>query len=149
MQIILLDKVDNLGKLGDTVNVKAGYARNYLIPYGKAVPATKKNISFFKMRCAEIQAKLEKNLSIAKKRAEKINELKIITIASKAGNEGKLFGSISGRDIAEVVTEKGVTITKNEVCLPDGVLRTVGQHEVILKFHNDVLVKLNINIIPK
>ncbi|WMY96292.1 MAG: 50S ribosomal protein L9 [Arsenophonus sp.] len=149
MQIILLDKVENLGKLGDTVNVKSGYARNYLIPYGKAVLATKKNISFFKMRYAEIQAKLEEILSIAKKRAEKINELKIITIAAKVGNEGKLFGSISSRDIAEVVTEKGITITKNEVFLPNGVLRTVGQHEVILKFHNDVLVKLNINIISK
>ncbi|WMY96917.1 MAG: 50S ribosomal protein L9 [Arsenophonus sp.] len=149
MQIILLDKIENLGKLGDTVNVKAGYARNYLIPYGKAVPATKKNIDFFKMRYAEIQAKLENILHIAKKRAEKINELKIITIASKVGSEGKLFGSISGRDIAELITKKGIKIAKNEVFLPNGVLRTVGQHEVILKLHNDVLVKLNIDIIPK
>ncbi|WP_348666175.1 50S ribosomal protein L9 [Arsenophonus symbiont of Ornithomya chloropus] len=149
MQIILLDKVENLGKLGDTVDVKAGYARNYLIPHGKAVPATKKNISFFKKRYADMQVKLANILSIAKKRAEKINELKTITIASKAGNEGKLFGSIGSRDIVEAVTEKGISITKNEVCLPHGVLRTVGQHEVTLQFHNDVLVKLNINIIPK
>ncbi|WMY95139.1 MAG: 50S ribosomal protein L9 [Arsenophonus sp.] len=149
MQIILLDKVDNLGKLGDTVNVKPGYARNYLIPYGKAVSATKKNISLFKKRYSEMQAKLANILSIAKKRAEKINELKIITIASKVGNEGKLFGSISSRDIAEAVTEKGIMVTKNEVCLPNGVLRTIGKHEVILQFHNDVLVTLNINIVPK
>ena len=94
MQVILLDKVANLGSLGDQVNVKAGYARNFLVPQGKAVPATKKNVEFFEVRRAELEAKLADVLSAANARAEKINALGSVTIASKSGDEGKLFGSI-------------------------------------------------------
>lgn len=104
MQVILLDKVANLGSLGDQVNVKAGYARNFLVPQGKAVPATKKNVEFFEARRAELEAKLADVLSAAEARAEKINALETVTIASKAGDEGKLFGSIGTRDIADAVT---------------------------------------------
>lgn len=115
MQVILLDKVANLGSLGDQVNVKAGYARNFLVPQGKAVPATKKNIEFFEARRAELEAKLAEVLAAANARAEKINALETVTIASKAGDEGKLFGSIGTRDIADAVTAAGVEVAKSEV----------------------------------
>lgn len=101
MQVILLDKVANLGSLGDQVNVKAGYARNFLVPQGKAVPATKKNVEFFEARRAELEAKLAEVLGAANARAEAINALGTVTIASKSGDEGKLFGSIGTRDIAD------------------------------------------------
>ena len=118
MQVILLDKVANLGSLGDQVNVKAGYARNFLVPQGKAVPATKKNVEFFEARRAELEAKLADVLAAANARAEAINALGTVTIASKAGDEGKLFGSIGTRDIADAVTAAGVKVAKSEVRLP-------------------------------
>ncbi|MFV9996638.1 MAG: 50S ribosomal protein L9 [Arsenophonus endosymbiont of Dermacentor nuttalli] len=149
MQIILLDKVANLGSLGDKVVVKAGYARNFLIPQGKAVPATKKNIEFFEARRAELEAKLADVLAVAEARAEKINSLATVTITSKAGDEGKLFGSIGTRNIAQAVTTAGVEVAKSEVRLPNGVLRTVGQHEVHFQVHSDVFAKLNVNIIAE
>ncbi|PAV01411.1 50S ribosomal protein L9 [Arsenophonus sp. ENCA] len=149
MQIILLDKVANLGSLGDKVDVKAGYARNYLVPLGKAVPATKKNVEFFEARRAELEAKLADVLAFAEGRAEKINSLATVTIASKAGDEGKLFGSIGTRDIAQAVTAAGVEVMKSEVRLPNGVLRTVGEHEVHFQVHSDVFAKLNVNIIAE
>ncbi|WGO83778.1 50S ribosomal protein L9 [Arsenophonus apicola] len=149
MEIILLDKVANLGSLGDKVDVKAGYARNYLVPQQKAVPATKKNVEFFEARRAELEAKLADVLDAAKARAEKINSLATVTIASKAGDEGKLFGSIGTRDIAQAVTAAGVEVAKSEVRLPNGVLRTVGEHEVHFQVHSDVFAKLNVNIIAE
>lgn len=149
MQIILLDKVANLGSLGDKVDVKAGYARNYLVPLGKVVPATKKNVEFFEARRAELEAKLADVLAVAEGRAEKINSLATVTIASKAGDEGKLFGSIGTRDIAQAVTAAGVEVMKSEVRLPNGVLRTVGEHEVHFQVHSDVFAKLNVNIIAE
>ncbi|HGJ5854873.1 50S ribosomal protein L9 [Arsenophonus nasoniae] len=149
MEIILLDKVANLGSLGDQVDVKAGYARNFLVPQGKAVPATKKNVEFFEARRAELEAKLADVLAVAKGRAEKINSLATVTIASKAGDEGKLFGSIGTRDIAQAVTAAGVEVAKSEVRLPNGVLRTVGEHEVHFQVHSDVFAKLNVNIIAE
>lgn len=149
MQIILLDKVAKLGSLGDQVDVKAGYARNYLVPQGKAVPATKKNVEFFEARRVELEAKLADVLAIAKGRADKINSLATVTIASKAGDEGKLFGSIGTRDIAQLVTAAGVEVAKSEVRLSNGVLRTVGEHEVHFQVHSDVFAKLNVNIIAE
>lgn len=149
MQIILLDKVANLGSLGDKVDVKAGYARNYLVPLGKAVPATKKNVEFFEARRAELEAKLADVLAVAEGRAEKINSLVTVTIASKAGDEGKLFGSIGTRDFAQAVTAASVEVMKSEVRLPNGVLRTVGEHEVHFQVHSDVFAKLNVNIIAE
>ncbi|MGP1923564.1 MAG: 50S ribosomal protein L9 [Arsenophonus sp. NEOnobi-MAG3] len=149
MQIILLDKVSNLGSLGDKVDVKTGYARNYLVPQGKAVHANKKNIEFFKVRRAELEAKLADILAVAKGRAEKINSLATIIIVSKAGDEGKLFGSIGSRDIAQAVTAAGVEVMKSEIRLPNGVLRTVGEHEVHFQVHSDVFAKGNVNIIAE
>ncbi|PQQ37299.1 50S ribosomal protein L9 [Photorhabdus luminescens] len=149
MQIILLDKVANLGSLGDQVNVKPGYARNYLVPQGKAVPATKKNIEFFEARRAELEANLANVLATAEARAEKINALGSVTIASKAGDEGKLFGSVGTRDIADAVTAAGVEVSKSEVRLTNGVLRTIGEHEVNFQVHSDVFAKLNVNIVAE
>lgn len=149
MQIILLDKVANLGSLGDQVNVKAGYARNFLVPQGKAVPATKKNIEFFEVRRAELEAKLADVLKAAEERAAQINALVKVTIASKAGDEGKLFGSIGTRDIADAVKARGVNVSKSEVRLPNGVLRTVGEHEVSFQVHGEVFAKIIIDITPE
>ena len=142
MQVILLDKVANLGSLGDQVNVKAGYARNFLVPQGKAVPATKKNIEFFEARRAELEAKLAEVLAAA-------NALETVTIASKAGDEGKLFGSIGTRDIADAVTAAGVEVAKSEVRLPNGVLRTTGEHEVSFQVHSEVFAKVIVNVVAE
>ncbi|NIH03521.1 50S ribosomal protein L9 [Providencia rettgeri] len=149
MQVILLDKVANLGSLGDQVNVKSGYARNFLVPQGKAVPATKKNIEFFEARRAELEAKLADVLAAAQARAAAVTALGSVTLASKAGDEGKLFGSIGTRDIADAVTAAGVAIAKSEVRLPNGVLRTTGDHEVYFQLHSDVFAELNVIIVAE
>ncbi|GAA5111122.1 50S ribosomal protein L9 [Orbus sasakiae] len=149
MQIILLDKVANLGSLGDQVNVKAGYARNFLIPQGKAVPATKKNVEFFETQRAQLEAKLADALKAAEERAAEINALVKVTIASKAGDEGRLFGSIGTRDIADAVKARGINVSKSEVRLPNGVLRTVGEHEVSFQVHGEVFAKVMIDIVPE
>lgn len=149
MQVILLDKVANLGSLGDQVNVKAGYARNYLVPQGKAVPATKQNIEYFEARRAELEAKLAETLAAANTRAEKVAAVGTVTITSKAGDEGKLFGSIGTRDIAVAIKEAGVDVAKSEVRLPEGVLRTLGEHEVSLQLHSEVFAKIIVNIVAQ
>lgn len=149
MQIILLDKVANLGSLGDQVNVKAGYARNFLIPQGKAVPATKKNIEYFEARRAELESKLTDVLKAAEERAAEINALAKVTIASKAGDEGKLFGSIGTRDIADAIKARGINVSKSEVRLPNGVLRTTGEHEITLQVHSEVFAKIIVDIVPE
>ncbi len=130
MQVILLDKVANLGSLGDQVNVKAGYARNFLVPQGKAVPATKKNVEFFEARRAELEAKLADVLAAAEARATKINELGSVTIASKSGDEGKLFGSIGTRDggpvpplIPPLVIPPAAEISAPTILIPDAFFR--------------------------
>ncbi|ENU1226165.1 MULTISPECIES: 50S ribosomal protein L9 [Providencia] len=149
MQVILLDKVANLGSLGDQVNVKSGYARNFLVPQGKAVPATKKNIEFFEARRAELEAKLAEVLAAAQARAAAVTALGSVTLASKAGDEGKLFGSIGTRDIADAITAAGVQVAKSEVRLPNGVLRTTGDHEVHFQLHSDVFAELNVIIVAE
>ncbi|MGK2889878.1 MAG: 50S ribosomal protein L9 [Candidatus Malihini olakiniferum] len=149
MQVILLDKVSNLGSLGDQVNVKAGYARNFLVPQGKAVPATKKNVEFFEARRAKLEAKLADVLAAAQACAAQLTELGTVTIVSKAGDEGKLFGSIGTRDIADAVTAAGVAIVKREVRLPNGVLRTLGDHEVSFQVHSDVFATLNVLVVAE
>jgi len=146
MNVILLDKIANLGNLGDQVAVKAGYARNYLLPQGKAVVANAANTEVFEARRAELEAKLAADLTAANERAEKINALESIVIASKAGDEGKLFGSIGNRDIADAVTAAGVELAKSEVRLPLGALRTTGEFEVEVQVHTEVkaIVKLSV-----
>ena len=147
MQVILLDKVTNLGNLGDQVNVKAGYARNFLVPKGKAVPATKTNIEFFETRRAELEAKQAETQAAANARAEKINALATVTITSKAGDGGRLFGSIGARDIADAVSAAGVDVAKSEVRLAEGVLRSTGEYEVNFQVHSEVVAKLVVNVV--
>ena len=147
MQVILLDKIGNLGGLGDQVNVKSGYARNFLIPQGKAVMATKSNVEMFEVRRAELEAKVAEQLTAAQARAEKVSALEAVVIASKAGDEGKLFGSIGTRDIADAVSAAGVAVVKSEVRLPEGALRTTGEFEVSIQLHSDVFATVNLNIV--
>ncbi|AFP85442.1 ribosomal protein L9 [secondary endosymbiont of Heteropsylla cubana] len=149
MQIILLDKIENLGSLGDQVNVKAGYARNYLVPKGKAVLATKKNIEHFEAYRVKLDAEKAEMQAIAETRAKKINKLQIITISSKSGEAGKLFGSVGARDIAHAITLAGVNVEKNEVRLPHGLIRMLGTHEVKIQLHSDVFSTINVVIVPE
>lgn len=145
MEVILLDTVENLGGIGDKVRVKPGYARNYLLPQGKATRATAENIAEFEARRAEIEAKAAAIIAEAKARAEKISGLQL-TIAAKAGSEGKLFGSIGTVDIAEAAEALGVTIERSEIRLADGPLRTVGVHEVEVHLHSDVSAPITVTV---
>lgn len=149
MQIILLDKIANLGNVGDQVNVKAGYARNFLVPQGKAVPATKSNIEHFQARRAELEAKVAEVVKAAEAKAEKIAALGRIEIKSKAGDEGRLFGSIGARDISDALNAAGIEVQKSEIRLPSGVLRLVGDYDVGVHLHTDVLAKLIVSVIPE
>ena len=149
MQIILLDKVANLGGLGDNVTVKSGYARNFLFPQGKAVPATKANIEKFEARRAELEAKLAADLTAANDRAAKIAALGEVTIASKAGDEGKLFGSVGTRDIADAITEAGVKVSKAEVKLPTGTLRETGEFDIDVQLHAEVTATVKVVVIAE
>lgn len=149
MQVILLDKIAHLGNVGSQVNVKSGYARNYLIPQGKAVMATAANVEYFESRRAELEAKAATALAEAQARAEKIAALESVTIASKAGDEGRLFGSITTRDVAEAVTAAGVEVAKSEVRLSTGPIRTTGEHEVKFQLHGEVFTALNIIVVAE
>ncbi|ATF09683.1 50S ribosomal protein L9 [Candidatus Enterovibrio altilux] len=149
MQVILLDKINNLSSLGDQIAVKPGYARNFLIPQGKAVMATKANIKLFKARRAEIEAKVNETLATAVARAEHISTLEMICIESKAGDEGKLFGSVGTRDIANAITAAGVKVLKSEVRLPEGVLRNIGEYKISVQVHAEILATAKVNIISK
>ncbi len=145
MDIILLEKVDRLGKLGDVVNVKPGFARNFLLPFGKAKIANATNIKELEERRVELEAKETETLANAQARKAKLDELSI-SITSKAGSEGKLFGSVGNADIADAVKAAGVDVEKKEVRLPNGPLRTEGAFEIDLHLHSEVnaVVKLTI-----
>ncbi|CAB0151973.1 50S ribosomal protein L9 [Pseudidiomarina piscicola] len=147
MEIILLDKIANLGGLGDQVSVKSGYARNFLFPEGKAVPATQANIKVFEERRAELEAKIAAELAAAEQRAEKINALDPVVISSKAGDEGKLFGSIGTKDIADAVTAAGEEVQKSEVLLPHGTLRETGEFDIELHLHADVFASIKLQVV--
>jgi large subunit ribosomal protein L9 len=149
MEVILLDKIAKLGGLGDKVSVKSGYARNYLLPKGKAVFASAENVEHFEARRADLEKKLAGELSAAEARGAKLTELAEVTIASKAGDEGKLFGSIGTRDIADAITEAGVAVTKAEVRLPLGSIREVGEFDIVLHLHNDVDATIKVNVIAE
>lgn len=146
MQVILLDKIARLGGLGDTVEVKSGFARNFLIPQGKAVMATKANLEVFEARRAELEAKLAGVLAAAEARAAQIAALENVTIESKSGDEGKLFGSIGTRDVAEAITAAGVAVAKSEVRMGN-VLRNTGDYEVAVQLHADVKATVQIQVV--
>lgn len=137
MDVILLEKVGKLGNVGDKVAVKAGFGRNYLIAQGKALPATAANLEAFEARRSELEAAASEKKTSAEARAEKLAEL-AVTLVAKAGDEGKLFGSIGTRDIAEAITAAGVEVAKAEVKLPEGALREVGEYDVDIQLHSEV-----------
>ncbi|HSX52161.1 MAG TPA: 50S ribosomal protein L9 [Cellvibrio sp.] len=148
MEVILLDKVGKLGAIGDKVSVKSGYGRNYLLPQGKAVAATAKNIADFEARRAELEAAAAGKIAEATARAEKLAALEV-TIAAKAGDEGRLFGSIGTRDIAEAITAAGVEVAKSEVRLPQGVLREIGQYEIDIQLHSEVTQAVKLAVVAE
>lgn len=147
MQVILLEKIRNLGSLGEQVKVKPGFARNYLIPQGKAVYANKENIEKFAERRAELEKLAAKKHEQALARQKSFNDLPMITIAAKAGEEGKLFGSVTSRDIVKAITDAGVKVEKREIRMPEGTLRVVGEYEIIIELESDVTATVKVNIV--
>ncbi len=145
MEVILLEKIENLGVMGDKVSVKPGYARNYLMPKGKAAPATEANIAAFEARRAELEKAAAETLAAAEARRDQLAGMNI-TITAKAGDEGKLFGSIGTADIADAICAAGVVVERHEVRLPEGAFRQVGEHEVQLHLHTDVNTTINLTI---
>ena len=145
MEIILLEKISNLGAMGEKVNVKPGFGRNYLIPQGKAAPATAENIAEYEARRADLEKTAAEALTAAEARRDALLD-KVITIASKAGEEGKLFGSIGTADIASVISEQLIAVERNELRLPDGAFRTIGEHDVQIQLHTDVNVAVKLVI---
>ncbi|MBI2994993.1 MAG: 50S ribosomal protein L9 [Gammaproteobacteria bacterium] len=148
MEVILLEKIRRLGDLGDKVRVKPGFGRNYLIPQGKAVPATAENVAQLETKRVELEKTQAEGLAAAKARAEKLNFLSV-TIRRKAGSEGKLYGSVGTSDIAEAAVEAGVELAKHEVKLPNGPYRVVGEYEVDLNLHADVDARIKVSIVPE
>lgn len=145
MQVILLEKVRNLGNLGDTVNVKSGYGRNYLLPQNKAVFATEKNIELFNQRRAELEKKAQVDLANAEQRAAKFNDTTIV-IAAQASDEGKLYGSVGPNEIKEALLAKSIDVSKREIVMPEGPLHSVGQYVIEIHVHSDVIAQLQIEI---
>lgn len=148
MQVILLDNIRNLGHLGDLVKVKPGFARNYLIPQGKAAPATKDNVAKFEARRAELEKIAAANLQDAQQRAEALANI-TVTIAGRAGDEGKLFGSLGTRDIAEAVTKAGIALEKSEVRLPEGPIRVIGEFDIAVQLHAEVSATVKVIVVPE
>ncbi len=149
MEVILLEKIGKLGALGDKVTVKSGYGRNYLIPQGKAVPATADNVATFEARRAELETNAAEAVAAAEVRAGRLQELGQVTIEANAGEEGKLFGSVGTRDIADAVTAAGVELNKAEIRLPEGTLREVGEYEVSVHLHADVDATVRLAVVAE
>ena len=141
MEVILLQKIANLGDIGDRVKVKPGFGRNFLLPGGKATLATPENVAKFETRRAELEAKAQSDLASARSRAESLKDFRL-AITAKAGSEGKLFGSIGTTDIAEACQQAGHPVERAEVRLPGGPIRTVGEHVITLHLHSDVDVEV-------
>ena len=146
MEVVLLEKIQNLGELGDTVKVKPGFGRNYLIPQKKAVPATPENVEKFEAQRAELEKAQADALGAAQARAKELEDFSV-EISAKVGSEGKLYGSIGTAEIASAVTAAGHELEKREVRLPDGAIREVGEHTVGLHFHADVDIEIMVNIV--
>ena len=137
MEIILLEKIANLGDLGSIVNVRSGFGRNYLIPQGKAKMATKANVAEFEQRRAELEQIANEALAAAEARRDQLQDM-VLTIKAKTGSEGKLFGSVSNIEIADAINAAGVEIERREIRMPDGPLRQIGEHEVGVHLHTDI-----------
>jgi large subunit ribosomal protein L9 len=148
MNVILLENVHNLGSLGDQVSVKSGYGRNFLIPQGKAIPANEENIAKLEARRAELEKVAAEKLAAAEARKSGLEGMEI-TIAHQAGDEGKLFGSVGTVEIAKAITEAGTEVTKAEIRLPEGPLREVGDYDIDLELHSDVVATIKVKVIAE
>jgi large subunit ribosomal protein L9 len=148
VEVILLEKIENLGNIGARVKVKPGYGRNYLLPQGKATLATPANIARFETIRVELELKASDALAVAHARAQQLAGVQL-NLSAKAGTEGKLFGSIGTIDIAEACTRAGVAVDRSEVRLPDGPIRVLGEHHVELHLHTDVNVPLTVTVLPE
>jgi large subunit ribosomal protein L9 len=146
MRVILQEKVANLGDVGDQVSVKPGYGRNFLLPQGKAVMATADNIADFEKRRAELEKKAAEVLASAEKRAGELAKV-TVTIEAQASDEGKLFGSVGPRDVADAVTETGIELAKSEVLLPEGPIRAVGEYDVAVQLHSEVVTNIKVEVV--
>lgn len=145
MEVILLEKVANLGNLGDKVTIKSGYGRNYLVPQGKAVAATEDKIKEFEARRAELEKAAATKLAAANARGAALEKITIV-ISHKAGDEGKLFGSVGTQNIADAITEAGAKVEKHEIRMPDGVIRHLGTYDIDVNLHSDVIKTMSIEI---
>lgn len=148
MQVILLEKVQNLGDIGDKVNVKSGFARNFLLPQKKAVTANGANSAKFEQMRAELEKKAAEQLATAQSRAEAIAKLSV-TVAAQTAEEGKLYGSVGPREIAEGFTKAGEEISKHEVVMSEGPIRMIGEHEVKLQLHSDVTIPVKVTVVAE
>ncbi|HEY5679291.1 MAG TPA: 50S ribosomal protein L9 [Pseudomonadales bacterium] len=148
MNIILLEKIGSLGDLGEEVTVKGGFARNYLIPQGKAVRATTENRGVFEERRAELERVAEEQRAAAQSRAEGL-EGKVVTIVAKAGEEGKLYGSVGTQDIVDALHNEQIEIARSEVRMPEGVIRVTGEYEIDVQLHSDVTVTIQVNVVAE
>jgi len=147
MEVILLEKVRNLGSLGDKVNVKSGYGRNYLIPQNKAVFATAKSIEQFEQKRAELEKKAQQSLAAAEQRAAKLNDTTLV-VSAMASDEGKLYGSVGVNEIKEALTAKSIEVSKREIVMPEGPLHSIGNFVVEIHVHSDVVAQLQLEIVP-
>jgi len=148
VNVILLERVVNLGDLGDEVAVKGGFARNFLIPKGKAVRASKENRAVFEARRAELERVAQERLGEAQGRAAKLQGV-VITISAKSGDEGKLYGSVGTHDIAEALAAQGAEVAKSEIRMPNGVIRVVGEYDIDVRLHSDVDVTIKVVVVPE
>jgi large subunit ribosomal protein L9 len=147
MEVILLENIENLGTLGDKVSVKSGFARNFLVPHGKAKVATAANLAEFEARRAELEKAAAGALGEAQTRQQAVEALGTLEITAKVGSEGKLFGSIGNTDIADAITAAGVVVEKREIRLPDGPIRTTGEHSIDIHIYTDVDCSVTISVI--
>ncbi|WP_028389531.1 50S ribosomal protein L9 [Legionella fairfieldensis] len=146
MEVILLEKVRNLGNLGDKVNVKAGYGRNFLIPQNKAVFATENNIKHFEERRAELEKKAKQAQATAEQRAAKLNDITVV-IAAMASDEGKLYGSVGPNEVKDALVAKSIEVSKREIVMPEGPIHSVGEYVIEVHVHSDVIANLQVQVV--
>jgi len=147
MEVILMENVENLGSVGDKVSVKSGFARNYLVPQGKAKMATAANLAEFEAQRAELEKAAAEALQVAEERKQQIEALGMIDITARVGSEGKLFGSVGVAEVCDAIAGRGVTVEKSEIRMPEGAFRQVGEHPVDIHLYTDVDTQVTINII--
>ncbi len=148
MNVILLEKIGNLGDLGDEVSVKPGFARNYLLPQGKAVTADDENRTIFEGRRAELEASANEKLAEANTRAEKLAD-KELSISVKSGEEGRLYGSVGTQNIADALTAEGIPVERSEIRMPEGVIRVLGEYDIAIQLHTDVTAQIKVVVVPE